>query len=244
PFLSLPPSTLTANLNNSIAVNQFAVASPTIEAVSISDKAIFSGPSLTINLLGGGSQAFGPGANLAGGLPAQAIQNSPTVLGPVVPQQQFGGFGQLGSAYQTAVSPSGTVTPGVVSLLSNAVNFTFNDLGVAKNYFANGGANNTFNAATNTITRFVAVAPSGFSLPVANVPGGSKSVYDAAYAPTGKYTAVGPDVFGDSRPVQVSNAITVYDPTAILGLTTNPAFSSGHTVYGFTDGILLGMLVP
>jgi outer membrane autotransporter protein len=244
PFLSLPPQTLAANLNSSIATNQFAAASPTIEAVSISDKAIFSGPSLSISLLGGGTQAFGPGANLAGGLPAQAIQNSPTVLGTVVPQQQFGGFGQLGGAYQTAVSPSGTAVPAVVALLGNAVSFTFNDLGVAKNYFANGGANNTFNASTNTITRFVAVASSGFSLPVANVPGGANSVYDKAYAPTGKYTAVGPDVFGDSRPVQVSNAITVYDPAAILGLTTNPAFPSGHTVYGFTDGILIGMMVP
>jgi outer membrane autotransporter protein len=258
PFLSLPATaigqqTLTANLNGSIAINNFAVTSPTIEAVSISDKAIFSGPSTAITLLNNSKEAFGPGANLAGGLPAQAIQNGtangqpngPVVLGTVVPQQQFGGLGQLGAAYQAAVSPSGAAAPAVVTLLNNALNnFTFNDLGVVKNYFANGGANNTFNASTDTVTRFLAVAPAGFSLPAASVPGGANSVYDKAYAPTGKYTAVGPDVFGDSRPVQVSSAINVYDPQAIIGLTTNPAFTSGHTVYGFTDGILIGMMVP
>jgi subtilase-type serine protease len=61
--------------------------------------------------------------------------------------------------------------------------------------------------------------------------------------------------FGDSRPVQVAPnsptaqpvtpaTIFVYDPTALNGLTTNPANPSGHTNYAYTDSYLLAMLVP
>ena len=246
PFLSLPGTaigreTLTDNLSITIAVNHQAAASPTIEAVSISDKTIFSSASGSITLANGAKVSYGPGANLAGGLPLQAVQSP----GGVAPYQQWGGLGTLGAAYQTAVSPSGTALSSVVNLLTTAYNFTSTDLGVAKNYFANGGANNTYNATTNTITRYTALAPAGYTLPTANgLPNTQTSVYDSFYAPTGNYTSVGSGIFGNSRPVQVSNQISVYDPTAISGLTTNPAFPSGHTNYAWTDSLLIAMMVP
>jgi subtilase-type serine protease len=254
PFLSLPSTsigqqTLTANLASSIAVNQIAAASPTIEAVSISDKAIFGGASTSISPAAGvtstlsyiAATAYGPGANLAGGMPLQTVQST----GGIAPFQQYGGLGNLGAAFQTAVSPGGAAVPSVVTLLSNAYSFTSNDLGVAKNYFANGGASNAYNSGTNTVTRYVAVAPTGYTLPTANgLPNTTTSVFDSAYAPTGNYTSVGHNVYGDSRPVQVTSSLTVYDPTAISGLTTNPAFPSGHTNYAWTDSILIGMMVP
>jgi outer membrane autotransporter protein len=234
PFLSLNASatgqsTLTYNLNDALTVNQFAAGSSTIAAVSISDKTIFSGNSTSITLPSGASAAYGPGANLAGGLPTQMVQST----GGIAPYQQYGGLGNLGTAYQAAVSPTSAQVPSVVTLLNNAYSFTSQDLGVAKYYFANG----TVDGSTT------AVAPSGYKLPTANgYPNTSTSVYDAAYGVSN--TGANQDTYGDSRPSQVSNRVNGYDPTALTGLATNPSFPSGHTTYAFTDSILTGMMVP
>jgi outer membrane autotransporter protein len=235
PFLSLTGTsigqqTLTVNLNDAVTINQYAATSPVIAAVSISDKAIFSGNSTSITLASSATSSYGPGANLAGGLPVQAVQST----GGIAPSQPNGGLGGLGTAFQAAVSPSGAAVPSVVTLLTNAYSFTSNDLGVAKNYFANGTINGTTTA----------VAPSGLSLPTANgYPNLSTSVYDTAYGVSN--TGANQDIFGDSRPSQVAaSRITGYDPTALTGLASNPSFPSGHTNYAFTDSILIGMLVP
>ena len=78
PFLSLNATTisqaaLTANLNGTIATNQAAAASPVIKAVSISDKTIFSSNSslTSISTVLNGTQFYGAGANLGGGLPTR-----------------------------------------------------------------------------------------------------------------------------------------------------------------------------
>ena len=238
PFLGLNGSgigqtTLTTNLNNAIAVNQFAGTQPLIEATSISDKTIFGSASTSITLANSSSASYGPGANLAGGLPLQAIQNGATP-GTINPYQPYGGFGTLGAAYQAAVSPGGAAVPSVVTLLTNTYNFTSTDLGVAKYYFANG----TNNGTTTT------VAPAGYTLPTANgYPNNSTSVYDTAYGVS--KTGANQDIYGDSRPVQVApSSINGYDPNALTGLASNPSFPSGHTNYAFTDSILIGMLAP
>ena len=235
PFLGLNATpigqqTLANNLTYSLAVNAAAAARPAIAATSISDKTIFGGTSTTITLANGTTVAYGPGANLGGGLPVQQVQST----GGIAPSQPYGALGQLGSAYQAAVSPSGAAVPGVVTLLSSAYNLTSGDLGVAKYYFANGTTNGTT----------VAVAPTGYTLPTAyGLPNATSSVYDVAYGVTN--TGPGQNIYGDSRPSQVRPSQVIgYDPTALNGLTGNPSFPSGHTNYAFTDGILIGMLVP
>jgi outer membrane autotransporter protein len=282
PFLNLNltqagQQTLTANLNQAIATNQAAAQSgnniygqPTIEAESISEKTIFSAASGSITLLGGAASYYGPGANLAGGLPQQALQNGQSFSGSgnltatpangtIYPYQAVGGLGNLGGAYQAAVSPNAITTSSatyvtsagtganplltgqyqtqnVVNLLVGAYSFTSTDLGVAKYYFANGTTNGTSTA----------VAPTGYTLPTSSngtYPNSSTSVYDVAYGVS--ITQANQNTFGDSRPVQVApNSIIQYDPNAITGLTGNPSFPSGHTNYAFTDSILIGMMTP
>ena len=238
PFLALNATaigqaTLTANLDNAVAVNNNAATVPVIESTAISDKTIFGGTSTSITLASGASASYGPGANLGGALPAQAIQNGAT-NGTVTPVQQYGALGQLGSAYQAAVSPSGAGTPSVVTLLTNAYSFTSSDLGVAKNYFANGTTNGTTTA----------VAPAGYTLPTFNgLPNKTNSVYDTAYGVNN--TQSGQNIYGDSRPVQVApSRINGFDPNALQGLASNPSFPSGHTTYAYTDSLLIGMLTP
>ena len=222
--------TLTNNLNSALAVNAVAAATPMIAAISISDKTIFGGPSTSITLGTGMSAAYGPGANIGGGLPVQQVQSS----GGIAPVQAYGALGQLGNAFQSAVAPNRAAVPSVVTLLGNAYRLTSSDLGVAKYYFANGTTNGTT----------LAVAPPGYTLPTANgYPNATSSVYDVAYGVTN--TGPGQNLYGNSRPVQVRpSLVNAYDPTAITGLTGNPSFPSGHTNYGITNGILIGMLVP
>ena len=238
PFLGLNATptgqaTLTQNLNGTVAVNNNAAAVPTIAATSISDKALFGGTSTSITLANGTTASYGPGANLGGGLPPQAVQNGATP-GTVTPVQPFGGLGQLGAAFQSAVSPAGAAVPAAARLLTDTYNFTSSDLGVAKNYFANGTTNGTT----------AAVAPGGYALPTSNgLPNTANSVYDQAYGVAN--TQPNQNIYGDSRPVQVApNRINGYDPNALTGLAANPSFPSGHTTYAYTDGILTGMLVP
>ena len=157
----------------------------------------------------------------------------------MVPYQQYGGYGQLGNAFQAAVQVGGSQNiPSVLNLLSSAYAFNSNALGIAKFYFANGTTSGTT----------AVISPSGYNLPA--VPGGANSTYDAYYLSHGySYNAnLGPNQYGSTRPVQFTSVsgpnINVYDPQAIINLTTNPAFPSGHTTYAFTDSILLGMLSP
>ncbi|WP_420132838.1 phosphatase PAP2 family protein, partial [Rhodopseudomonas sp.] len=241
PFLALNSTaigqaTLQANLQQSILINTTATAAQ--QAMAISDKALpGSGSMPSITLADGTRVRLGVGDNLAGGLPLQAIQSSGSGTGTINPIQPVGGYGQvLGSLYQTGIRAS-TVSSGPLAatynLLNTGYSFTSSDVS-AKNYFANGTVNGTVKA----------VAPAGYTLPTFNgLPNTTDSVYDLAYGVTN--TQAGQGIYGDSRPVQVArSSFNAFDPTALDGLTTNPAFPSGHTNYAYTDSILLGMLVP
>lgn len=248
---SVGQATLTSNLSQAIAVNNSATTA--LQQLGESDENLLgSGSGTTLRTApAGGTTAtlFGVAANLGGGLPTQAIPAG----GTVVPMQAVGGLGAvLGAAYANGVNTSLLSQPtgplfNVTVLLNNAyTNFTSPNLGVAKNYFANGGANNT-SATLGGVTTYMtnpAVAPAGYTLPTANgLPNTTNSVYDLAANVTNKQA--GQDVYGSSRPVQVaSTQINSFDPTALSGLNTNPSFPSGHTTYAYTDSILLAMLVP
>ena len=197
PFLTLPNTaagqqTLSLNMSQAIKTNNQATTSaisavtgnPIVESTSISDKSIFSGASLGITLAATTTpsngyiiaSSYGPAANLGGGLPQQAIQNGVNVNnqptnGTVTPYQPYGGFGQLGAAYQTYVAPGNSNA--LITMLTNAYSFTSNALGIAKFYNANGTTNGTT----------AVVAPAGYNL--APVSGGSKSVYDSYYLANG-----------------------------------------------------------
>ena len=227
--------TLQLNLAQAAATNTGAGLAQ--QQLAISDKNLLG--SASNDLSSSGLGIYGVAANLAGGLPAQ------TPINGIVPQQLVGGLGaQLGPIYQRGVARGASGPLGsVVNLLVGAYTFSGNNLGVAKNYFANGAANNP-SVTPNTYVATPAVAPAGYSLPTFNgLPNTTNSVYDLAYGVTN--TQPGQDVYGSSRPVQAAPArFNIYDPTALSGIATNPSFPSGHTTYAFTDGILLAMLVP
>ena len=227
--------TLQLNLSQSAGINAGAGLSQ--QQLAISDKNLLGSASNDLSALGLG--VYGVAANLAGGLPAQMLING------IVPQQLVGGLGaQLGPIYQRGVAQGANGPLGsVVNLLVGAYTFTGNNLGVAKNYFANGAASNPSVTPANYVAT-AAVAPAGYSLPTFNgLPNTTNSVYDLAYGVTN--TQSGQDVYGSSRPVQAAPArFNIFDPTALNGIATNPSFPSGHTTYAYTDGILLAMLVP
>ena len=245
PFLGLNAtpvgqSTLQANLAQGVALNQNS--STARRQLAISDKTLPGSPT-TVTLANGSTLAIGPADNLAGGLPLQAAQSA----GGLQPLQPVGGLGtQLGAIYQTGIRAS-TATTGPLAatygLLTGAYSFTSSDLGVAKNYFANGAATNPSTTPAGYVP-VPAVAPAGYTLPTFNgLPNTRNSVLDLAYGVTN--TQAGQDVYGSSRPVQVApTQYNIFDPTALNGLATNPSFPSGHTNYAFTDSVLLAMLVP
>ncbi|WP_457106569.1 autotransporter domain-containing protein [Methylobacterium sp. P5_C11] len=240
PYLLLNSSatgqqTLQLNLSQSAAVNTGAGRAQ--QELAISDKSLLGSASNNLSAVGLGT--YGVAANLAGGLPGQ------TPINGLVPQQLVGGLGaQLGPIYQRGVAQGASGPLGsVVNLLVGAYSVTGNNLGVAKNYFANGAANNPSVTPAGYVA-VPAVPPAGSSLPTANgLPNTTNSVYDLAYSVTN--TQAGQDVYGSSRPVQAAPArFNVFDPSALNGIATNPSFPSGHTTYAYTDGILLAMLVP
>lgn len=252
PYLALNSTpvgrqTLQLNLSQAIAQNQGATTAQ--RQLAISDKALpGSTPFLgSITLVNGTVVNLGPGDNLAGGLPLQAIQSNPGQPGTLNPLQPVGGLGtQLGAIYQTGIRSSTATTgplAGTFSLLNSAYSVMSSDLGVAKNYFANGAATNPSTRPAGYVA-VPAVAPAAFTLPTFNgLPNTANSVYDLAYGVTN--TQAGQNVYGSSRPIQVApTSYTIFDPTALNGLTTNASFPSGHTQYAFTDSILLAMLVP
>ena len=236
PFLGLNATptgrtTLTDNLAQAISINNSA--SPTLQALSISDKNLLSSASATITTVMG-DKVYGVAANLGGGL----LDLPPTGGATVGGSQTVGGLGAtLGAIYVQGVNAYAagdhSVLPNTVNLLTSAYNFTSSDLGAAKNYFANGTTDGTHTA----------VAPAGYTLPTANgLPNLTNSVYDTAY---GVHKGEGQNIYGDSRPFQVApSKINLFDPTAPSGLTTNPSFPSGHTTYAYTDLLLLAMAAP
>ncbi|TXM64754.1 autotransporter outer membrane beta-barrel domain-containing protein [Methylobacterium sp. WL12] len=264
PFLGLNGTTVgqqTLQLNLSQAIAQNQGASVADQQKAISDKALPGSAAFatTITLANGTRVNLGPADNIAGGLPSQAPQSA----GGLSPVQPVGGLGpQLGAIYQTGIrasnATSGPLT-GTFNLLNQAYSVFSADLGVAKNYFANGAATNPSTTPAGYVP-VPAVAPAGYTLPTGpytipagspagaagttgTLPNRSDSVLDLAYGV--RNTQAGQDVYGSSRPIQVAQArYNVFDPTALSGIATNPSFPSGHTQYAYTDGYLLAMLVP
>lgn len=160
---------------------------------------------------------------------------------------------------QAANGTTTTFSLNVQTLFRQINAISQDDSGKAKNYFADGSANGTvFISNANLALGRTATS----NTPITGIPlpaGGVFNVYDKAYAPV-----TNPNQTGDSRPVQVApGSIQAFSGlsyfgantsnTAIIGgitgnsgsgLFANASFPSGHTTFGYTSSILMGMLVP
>ena len=141
----------------------------------------------------------------------------------------------------TSVSPNVRLLIGFTSELTGA------DSNSAKYYFAN----------ETVVKKSVAAPVSQEAADLMKKAGGTTDVMGKAYhLPAG---SVGADPYGDSRPFQTETGFVTYTGTDFFGvassnvdylsgpaqrLVDSPSFPSGHTTYGYTESLLLAMLVP
>jgi membrane-associated phospholipid phosphatase len=164
---------------------------------------------------------------------------------------------KLGGAYQSLASiGSGddgktvtftNITPAIGELIGYTATLTAADSNSGKFFFA-GGLQKTAGPA-------VPVNAAGAA--ILQKIGGTTDVFGKAYGhPAG---AKGADKYGDSRPFQTEPTVLHYDDQDFFGLASNnfdyltgpaqdltgsPAWPSGHTTYGYTESVLLAVMVP
>jgi membrane-associated phospholipid phosphatase len=146
------------------------------------------------------------------------------------------------------VTSSCTVSVGsVAALIGYTASLSGADSNSAKFFFAD--------ATASTKTGTTAVSAPAAALLTNS--GGTTDVYGKAYHhPAG---SDGADPAGDSRPFQTEPSPPTYSGTNYFGdattneayltgplqdLTASPAFPSGHTTYGYTESLLLAIMVP
>ena len=156
---------------------------------------------------------------------------------------------KLAAAYQakaryTALKTFTSVAPSVADLIAYTSGLSGGDSNSGKFFFANG----TTNGKT---------AASATALAILAADHGVTDVLGKAYGhPAG---SAGADPFGDSRPFQTEASITTFKGADFFGtpsdnmdylvgpaqnLVDNPSFPSGHTTYGYTESLLLAIMVP
>ena len=136
------------------------------------------------------------------------------------------------------------VSSAIGNLIAYTSATTEADSGAAKYFFANGmlgKATPTPNALRSILTEF----------------DGITDVYGRAYHLVAG--SDGADDFGNSRPFQTEPHLTAFDGKDYFGvqsgnvaylrgpaqdLTNSPSYPSGHTTYGYTEALLLAVLVP
>jgi len=155
----------------------------------------------------------------------------------------------LGALYQAKAHYTDAKTytdmfPSVMTLLAYSAETTFLDANSAKYFFGNTTTNGKAPVSAAALAIMAGI-------------GGVSDVYGKAYGlPAG---AVGADPFGDSRPFQTEPSLKLINGPDYFGkpasnvmylrgpaetLTDSPAFPSGHSSYGYTEALLLGILVP
>jgi hypothetical protein len=162
---------------------------------------------------------------------------------------KLGGIYQAGTHYTSTddgktVDVANKISPAVTSLMTYASALTSSDAGSGKFFFAN--------ATTNGKDP---VSPD--ALAILKDINGSADVFGQAYnKPAG---SEGADKFGNSRPFQTEPKLTLFEGKDFFDvastnrvylygpkqdLTNSPSFPSGHTTYGYTEALLLAILVP
>ncbi|MBK3397361.1 MULTISPECIES: phosphatase PAP2 family protein [Methylobacterium] len=156
---------------------------------------------------------------------------------------------RLGTIYQeraryTDYKTFGNVTQSVADLIGYTNNITKSDSNSGKYFFANG-----------TTDGKAPVSEAAAAILAAR--GGVVDVFGKAYErPAG---AKGADAYGNSRPFQTLARLTAYRGADYFGqashsldwlhgpsqnLTDSPSYPSGHTTYGYTEALVLALLVP
>jgi len=168
----------------------------------------------------------------------------------------------LGAAYRTlldykssdggrTLKPTGTL-PHVQALLSAAYGEGASDSNAAKYFLANGGVATAAGSCQS-------IAIEGAD-DIWKRTGAVTDVYGKAYGlPAGPSGSPGADPCGNSRPFQTDYRIVMYRANDFGGvpsanalyldgpaadLRSNPSFPSGHTMYGYTESVFLGILQP
>jgi hypothetical protein len=153
---------------------------------------------------------------------------------------------KLGVAYQTTIIADCKTSiftcklPAVARLIGFANATSHADSDASKYFFAN---------ATRDGTEPV----SGEAKLILTDVNGSTNVFGRAYGPPVGSGKANP--FGNSRPFQTEPHFTKYAGKDFCGsqttntdnlkhLAANPAYPSGHTVYGYMESVLLALLVP
>ena len=153
---------------------------------------------------------------------------------------------KLGVAYQTTIiadcktSIFTSKLPAVARLIGFANATSHADSDASKYFFANG-------------TRDGTEPVSGEAKLILTDVNGTTNVFGRAYGPPVGSGKANP--FGNSRPFQTEPHFTEYAGKDFCGsettntdnlkhLAANPAYPSGHTVYGYMESVLLALLVP
>jgi len=254
-----------------VVVAASALLSPgTASAQSATSLAVLRGL-VPVTALGGtdaGRAALAANLTVTGAI-QDGTANQPTML-PFPEQQQQAlrdafitdgnafqladGLGtSLGDAYQRLTSVTRdadgqvdftNVSPAVAKVIAFASNTTKADSNAGKYFFAN--------ASTDGKEPVSAEAAA-----ILQQTGGVTDVFGKAYArPAG---SEGADVYGNSRPFQTEPHLVTYDGPDFFGapsdssswlrgpaqdLVDSPSFPSGHTTHGYTESLVLALLVP
>ena len=153
---------------------------------------------------------------------------------------------KLGVAYQTTIiadcktSIFTSKLPAVARLIGFANATSHTDSDASKYFFANGTRDGT------------EPVPGEAKVILTDV-NGTQDVFGRAYGPPVGSGKANP--FGNSRPFQTEPHFTKYAGKDFCGsettntdnlkhLAANPAYPSGHTVYGYMESVLLALLVP
>ena len=159
----------------------------------------------------------------------------------------------LGDAYQRLTSYTRdadgkvdytNVSPAIAKLIAFASNTTKADSNAGKYFFANGTTDGRQPVSAE-------------ALAILRQAGGVTDVFGKAYdLPAG---SEGADAFGDSRPFQTEPNVLTYGGADFFGAATDssawlrgpaqnlvdsPSFPSGHTTHGYTESLMLALLVP
>ncbi len=150
---------------------------------------------------------------------------------------------QAKARYTDAVTFT-SVTRSLADLIGYTNNVTRSDSGVGKYFFANGTTNGKRPVTASATAILTAI-------------GGVTDVFGRAYArPAGSQ---GSDKYGNARPFQTAPRLLAYRADDYFGkpsdsldwlrgpnqtLLDSPAYPSGHTTYGYTESVLLAVLVP
>ncbi|KQY10145.1 PA-phosphatase [Mycobacterium sp. Root135] len=221
-------------------------------------------PVATLNNTEEGRAALAANLTVTGAI-QNGIANQPTLL-PFPDQQQQAlrdafitdgnayqladGLGtKLGDAYQRLTSYTRdedytNVSPAVANLIAYASAVTKSDSNAGKYFFAN--------ATTDGKEPVSAEA-----LAILHQAGGVTDIFGKAYnLPAG---TEGADAYGDSRPFQTEPHLLTYAGPDFFGapsdnvawlrgpeqnLVDSPSYPSGHTTYGYTESLVLALLVP